>query len=543
MQSGTTITLPRDIDADLDHWLDPFLDATGRSTRRKMAPLYVRGLLGSGGRKSVQPMAERLGLSRHDPLHHFISRRAWDDAPLWRVLAEAVDRQVGGAGAVLVVDDVGIPKKGELSVGVARQYCGALGKVANCQVLVSLTLACGEVPLPVGLRLFLPAAWTDDAERCDEAGVPEAARTAQSKPRLAIPPSYAWRNLEPASPEIALAEIDRVRAAGVRFSCVLADAGFGSSPAFRQGLEERELAWAAGIAGTQLVYPTTVKLHPTYTPSGRPAKHPVPNRPPLSAAEMLDKQGWRRITWRTGTKGPLNARFAAVRVRVADGPLNAEDTRLPGEELWLIGEWRDSGEKKYYLSNFPRGTRRARWAPPPRRAWPRGAPAGRHRQGALVLRTGTSAAQAGTGARRLRGPVLDRSASPRLDDLHRLCLSATPAPEGCGSGKKRWGATDRRRSHRCLRSAAPSSPSCSLRLRFLIVARTATGGFFNTLPKCQSSAINLPFPGLARMNCARNAGARAMAITYTPLCPASMLSAASASSAWSARAMAGSWFR
>src|SRR4051794_12191071 len=152
MQSGTTITLPRDIDADLDHWLDPFLDATGRSTRRKMAPLYVRGLLGSGGRKSVQPMAERLGWSSHDPLHHFISSPAWDDAPLWRVLAEQVDRQVGGAGAVLVVDDVGIPKKGELSVGVARQYCGALGKVANCQVLVSLTLARGEVPVPVHAR-------------------------------------------------------------------------------------------------------------------------------------------------------------------------------------------------------------------------------------------------------------------------------------------------------------------------------------------------------------------------------------------------------
>lgn len=226
MQSGTAFTLPRDIDADLDHWLEPFLDVTGRSTRRKMAPLYVRGLLGSGGRKSVQPMAERLGLSSHDPLHHFISSPAWDDAPLWRVLAEQVDRQVGGEGAVLVVDESGIPKKGELSVGVARQYCGALGKVANAQVLVTLTLARGEVPLPVGLRLFLPATWTDDAERCEAAGVPEAARTAQSKP------------------EIALAEIDRVREAGLRFSCVLADAGFGSSPAFRHGLDERELAWA-----------------------------------------------------------------------------------------------------------------------------------------------------------------------------------------------------------------------------------------------------------------------------------------------------------
>src|SRR3954452_3596307 len=236
MQLGTAVTLPRDIDADLDHWLEPFLDATGRSTRRRTAPRYVRGLLGSAGRRRSQPMAERLGLSSHDPLHHVISSRAWDDAQLWRGLAEAVDRPGGGAGAVPGVDDVGIPKKGELSVGLARQYCGALGKVANCQVLVSLSLARGEVPLPVGLRLFLPSAWTDDAERCDEAGVPEAARTAQSKP------------------EIALAAIDRVRQAGVRFSCVLADAGFGSSPDFRHGLDERELPWAVGIACSQLVY-------------------------------------------------------------------------------------------------------------------------------------------------------------------------------------------------------------------------------------------------------------------------------------------------
>jgi SRSO17 transposase len=338
MQLGTAVTLPRAIDADLDHWLEPFLDVTGRSTRRKMAPLYVRGLLGSGGRKSIQPMAERLGLSSHDQLHHFISSPAWDDAPLWRVLAEQVDRQVGGEGAVLVVDDSGLPKKGALSVGVARQYCGELGKVANSQVLVTLTLARGEVPLPVGLRLFLPSAWTDDPDRCEAAGVPEAARTAQTKP------------------EIALAEIDRVREAGLRFSCVLADAGFGSSPDFRHGLDERELAWAAGIACTQLVYPTTVKLRPARTPSGRPAKYPAPNRPPRAAAEMLATQRWRRITWRNGTKGPLNARFAAVRVRVADGPLNAEGTRLPGEELWLIGEWRDSGETKYYLSNLPTQT-------------------------------------------------------------------------------------------------------------------------------------------------------------------------------------------
>ena len=351
MQSGTALFLPRDIDADLDHWLAPFLDATGRSTRRKMAPLYVRGLLGSGGRKSVQPMAERLGLASHDQLHHFITSRAWDDAPLWRVLAEEVDRQIGGEDAVLVVDDTGLPKKGDLSVGVARQYCGEVGKVANAQVLVTLTLARGEVPLPVGLRLFLPTAWTDDAARCDEAKVPEAARAAQTKP------------------EIALVEIDRVREAGLRFCCVLADAGFGSSPDFRHGLDQRELAWAVGVACTQPVYLPTVKLRPAYTPTGRPAKHPRPNRPPRSAAEMLKTRRWRRITWRTGTKGPLNARFAAMRVRVADGPCNAEGTRLPGEELWLIGEWRDSGEKKYYLSNLPKRTSLRRLAAAVKARW------------------------------------------------------------------------------------------------------------------------------------------------------------------------------
>ena len=111
MQTKTAVALPRDIDADLDAWLKPFLDATGRKSRRKMAPLYVRGLLGSGERKSIQPMAERLGLPGHDQLHHFISSPAWDDAPLWRVLAEQADRTVGGADAVLVVDDTGLLKK------------------------------------------------------------------------------------------------------------------------------------------------------------------------------------------------------------------------------------------------------------------------------------------------------------------------------------------------------------------------------------------------------------------------------------------------
>ena len=351
MQMGSAFTLPRDVASDLDKWLAPFLDVIGRSTRRKMAPLYVRGLLGPDGPKSIQPMAERLGLPGHDQLHHFVTSPAWDDAPLWRVLAEQADRQVGGDDAVLVVDDSGHPKKGTASVGVAAQYCGEVGKTANCQVLVSLTLARGEVPVPVGLRLFLPVVWTDEPNRCAAAGVPEAAQAAQTKP------------------EIALAEIDRLVEAGLRFGCVLGDGGYGSSPFFRQGLDERGLSWAVGIACTQLVYPTTVKLRPARTSTGRPAKYPVADWPPRPAAEMLDKQRWRRIAWRNGTKGPLSARFAAMRVRVADGPRNADKVRLPSEEVWLIGEWRNSGEKKYYLSNLPKRTSLRRLATTVKARW------------------------------------------------------------------------------------------------------------------------------------------------------------------------------
>ena len=182
---------------DLDAWLAPFLEVMGRKTRRTWAPLYLRGLLGPGERKSLQPMAARLGLPGHDQLQHFVASPAWDDGPLWRALAREADRLVGGPGAARVIDDTALPKKGVLSVGVARQYCGQLGKKANCQSLVSLTLAQNEVPVPVGLRLFLPDTWTDEPERCARAGVPKAEMTPRSKG------------------EIALAELDRLRAAGV----------------------------------------------------------------------------------------------------------------------------------------------------------------------------------------------------------------------------------------------------------------------------------------------------------------------------------------
>ena len=323
---------------ELDLWLTPFLEVMGRSTRRRWGPIYLRGLLGPDGAKSVQPIAARLGLRGHDQLHHFISSPAWNDAPLWGVLAEQADALLGGDDAVLVVDDTALPKKGTHSVGVAAQYCGELGKQANCQSLVSLTLARGEVPVPVGLRLFLPALWIEDVARCAAAGVPETVRMAQTKP------------------EIALQEIDRVRAAGVRFGCVLADAGYGVSAAFRQGLSARGLIWSVGVARTQKLFTTTVGLLFPRAGRGKPRQHAVPSEKAEAAAAVLAACRWRRIAWRRGSKGVLSARFAAVRVRVADGPRSPRHGHLPGEEVWLVGEWRSNGERKYYLSNLPPGT-------------------------------------------------------------------------------------------------------------------------------------------------------------------------------------------
>jgi SRSO17 transposase len=317
--------------SDLDCWLEPFLAALGHKKRRTWAPLYLGGLLGPSERKSLQPMAASLGLSGHDQLQHFIASRAWDDGPLWRVLAEQADRLVGGPKAALVIDDTALPKKGTLSVGVARQYCGQLGKRASCQALVSLTLAGQEVPVPVGLRLFLPAEWTSDAERCAAAGVPDEEMEARTKG------------------EIALAELDRLIAADVRFGVVLADAGYGASAAFRYGLSERGLTWAVGIPRNQKVYDADVQLVP---PTGR-KRRPTPDQEPCEVEAVLADLPWRRVTWRHGTKGPLAARFTATRVRVGDGKTWANNRHLPGAEVWLVGEWRSNGERKYYLSNLP----------------------------------------------------------------------------------------------------------------------------------------------------------------------------------------------
>src|SRR6516162_7264549 len=287
---------------ELGGFLKPFLGRLGHKARRQMCPVYVSGLVGPGDRKSIQPMAERLAPDDYDQLHHFIATGVWDAGPLERELLVQADRLVGGSDAMLVIDDTAIAKKGTHSVGVAAQYASALGKTANCQTLVSLTLARGEVPVMLTLRLFLPESWTSKRSWLERAGVPAECRTARTKP------------------EMALAEIDRAIAAGVRFGCVLADAGYGLSAPFRQGLTARKLAWAVGIPRHLKVYPADVRMIWPVARRGRPRQRHVPNILSMAAEDMLADARWRNITWRSGTKGKLKARFAAVRVRVADGP-------------------------------------------------------------------------------------------------------------------------------------------------------------------------------------------------------------------------------
>jgi SRSO17 transposase len=317
--------------SELEAWSEPFLDALEHPARRHWAPYYLRGLLLPGERKSVQPMAARLGLLAHDQLHHVVASPAWDGAALEAVLAAKTEALGGGGDAVL-------PKKGSASVGVAHQYAGVLGKNANCQTLVSLTLARREVPVPVALRLFLPREWVADQTRLERAGVPEAHRAPRAKG------------------EVALAEIDRLTALGLRFSGMLADAGYGNSALFRQALSARGLHWAVGIPKVQAAYGTAVALLWPKAARGRPRLKPVPSERPVPAETLLAGATWRPIAWRQGTKAPLAAKFAALRVRVADGEAVRGGIHLPGEEVWLVGERRASGEVKYHLSNLPTDT-------------------------------------------------------------------------------------------------------------------------------------------------------------------------------------------
>lgn len=255
----------------LDAWLEPFLAALPRAAQRRWAPLYVRGLLLPGERKSVEPMAARVCPGQVQQLHHFVSASTWPHERLERILAERADRLVGGPDAVLVVDDTALVKQGRHSVGVQRQYCGQLGKKANCQALVSLTLARGEVPVPVALRLFLPERWAGDASRRERAGVP---------PEVVFRPK--WR--------VALDEIGRLRAQGVRFGCVLGDAEYGKVAAFLH------VGQSSRFAHARRPRPSLGRRHPAQpeaVPARRHHRHARAQEARLPAQAPRARQGER----------------------------------------------------------------------------------------------------------------------------------------------------------------------------------------------------------------------------------------------------------
>jgi len=336
-----------------DRFLEPFLAAWKTKKRRLWAPLYLRGLLLPGERKSIEPLAERVAPGHEQELRHFVSESAWDDAAIEEVLWDKADRLLGGDEAFLIIDDTALPKKGNESVGVTHQYCGALGKQANCQCLVSLTLANETVPLPLSLQLYVPADWAADAARRAKVGIPDSVVFREK-----------WK--------IALEEVRRLRKAGVRFGTVLGDAGYGHCTEFREELSKDGLLWALGVASSQQVYPANVKLTTPARVGNQ--KHPIATKAPSSASEAIEslgRRGFKQVTWRTATTGrAMTARFACMRVVIADGKRTGVGRRLPGSQAWLVCEERAGGERKFYLTNHSAETQlrelvgaiKARWS-------------------------------------------------------------------------------------------------------------------------------------------------------------------------------------
>src|SRR5690242_11211182 len=321
-------------------------DVLGHADRRAPLRSYATGLLLPGERKSVEPMAARLDPGRvgaaHQSLHHFVAKAAWDDAALLRAVRDHALPAMLERGPIRawIVDDTGLPKKGKLSVGVARQYCGQLGKRDNCQVAVTLSVANEAASLPIAYRLYLPEAWAADPARRATAGVPE---------------EIEFRT----KPSIALDQIGQALAAGVPPGGVVTDAGYGNDTGFRDGITARGLPYVAGILGTTSLWPPGAGPLPPARRSGkgRPPKRlrRDPEHRPLAAERLaagLPASAWRTVTWREGTAGPLGSRFAAVRVRPAHDDFRPSEPRA--EERLLAG-WPEGeeGPTHYWLSTLP----------------------------------------------------------------------------------------------------------------------------------------------------------------------------------------------
>jgi SRSO17 transposase len=284
---------------------DQFAECFSRRPQRVAATQYLEALFNDSERKSMQAMHGRLSDPvSYEALQHFITDSPWEAQQLWTRLRTQVPIRTG----ILALDDTSFPKQGKQSVGVKRQYCGALGKIANCQVAVSTVLIADALAWPLTFELYLPTEWCADADRRAKTGIPERVRFREK-----------WR--------IALAHIRQVIKDGFQLTAIVVDADYGSITAFRGGLERLGLRYGVAIRGV-------LKM---WTPGARRAK------PASDIAATIPDSQWQRICWGEGTKGPLAARFVAVRVRPA---------KSRGER-WLLCErsWVDD-ERKYYLLNL-----------------------------------------------------------------------------------------------------------------------------------------------------------------------------------------------
>ena len=281
----------------------------------------------------------------HQSLHHLVAEAAWDDELLLDRALDTVLPSMLRQGPVMawVVDDTGFPKKGRHSVGVARQYCGQVGKQDNCRVAVSLSVTTEYASMPVAFHLYLPDVWANDTERRSKAGVPEGVAF-QTKP------------------QIALDQIKRARERGVPSGVVLADAGYGNDAKFREQLTEWQLPYVAGIQSTVTVWQPgeQPKPAPQGKGTGRPPKllQRDSEHQPVSVKDLalsLPAEAWKRVSWRQGVKKKLTSRFTALRVRPAHRDYWRSQPH-PGE--WLLVEWpKDETEPaKYWLATLPANT-------------------------------------------------------------------------------------------------------------------------------------------------------------------------------------------
>jgi len=282
----------------------------------------------------------------HQSLHHLVADGPWNDEQMLAQVRREVlpTMQKQGPVAAWIIDDTGFPKQGKQSVGVARQYCGELGKSDNCQAAVSLSVSTWNSSLPIAWRLYLPQVWCQDAKRCRQAGVPEGV-TFQTKP------------------EIALEQIRKALEQAVPVGVVLADAGYGKGTQFRTDLTQLGLQYVVGIESHATVW------EPGQGPSPAPARKPGRGAPakrlqrsadhhPISVKQLalgLPASAWKEIGWRQGTEGTLRSRFAAVRVRPAHRDYKRTE---PYPEEWLVIQWpkKESEPTKYWLSTVPEKT-------------------------------------------------------------------------------------------------------------------------------------------------------------------------------------------